>query len=137
MRIFKVFFIFAFSCGKVQDIDIRDYEKGVYFYNIKNYDSSIFYLKSFLRKVPRYKEFSEKIINAHILLAKSLEERREYQLAILVYNELLKYIKRTPNAEKFLDSVYYGMLVNYEKMRLKEQVEYYKKLLEKKSKNKK
>ncbi len=110
------------SCQKhIKDIDISEYKKAVYFYNSKNYDSSIYYLKNFLRKVPRYKEISDTIINAHFLLAKVLEEKKEYQTSILVYNELIKYIQRTYGYNsKRENEVYKKMAEIYEKMGLKE-----------------
>lgn len=110
------------SCQKnLKDIDILEYKKAIYFYNLKNYDSSIYYLKNFLRKVPRYKEISDTIINAHFLLAKVLEEKKEYEISILVYNELIKYIQKTYSYNSKLENeVYKKMAETYEKMGLKE-----------------
>ncbi len=117
-----IFFILLLSCqNNLKDIDISEYKKAIYFYNLKNYDSSIYYLKNFLRKVPRYKEISDTIINAHLLLAKALEEKKEYETTLLVYNELIKYIQKTYGYNSKLENeVYKKMAEIYEKMGLKE-----------------
>ena len=117
-----IFLILILSCqNNLKDIDISDYKKAVYFYKLKNYDSSIYYLRNFLRKVPRYKEISDTIINAHLLLSKILEEKKEYEIAILVYNELIKYIQKTYGYNSKLENeVYKKMSEIYEKMGLKE-----------------
>ncbi|MEO0224290.1 MAG: hypothetical protein ABIL76_04255, partial [candidate division WOR-3 bacterium] len=113
-----IFFILLLSCqNNLKDIDISEYKKAIYFYNLKNYDSSIYYLKNFLRKVPRYKEISDTIINAHLLLAKALEEKKEYETTLLVYNELIKYIQKTYGYNSKLENeVYKKMAEIYEKM---------------------
>lgn len=120
-----MFFILLLSCQKhLKDIDISEYKKAIYFYNLKNYDSTIYYLKNFLRKVPRYKEISDTIINAHLLLAKVLEEKKEYETTILVYNELIKYIQKTYGYNSKLENeVYKKMSETYEKMGLKERAD--------------
>jgi len=117
-----ILLLLLLSCQKnLKDIDILEYKKAIYFYNLKNYDSSIYYLKNFLRKVPRYKEISDTIINAHFLLAKVLEEKKEYEISILVYNELIKYIQKTYSYNSKLENeVYKKMAETYEKMGLKE-----------------
>jgi len=117
-----VLLILLLSCQKnLKDIDISEYKKAIYFYELKNYDSTIYYLKNFLRKVPRYKEISDTIINAHFLLAKALEEKKEYETTLFVYNELIKYIQKTYGYNSRLENeVYKKMTEIYEKMGLKE-----------------
>jgi|DewCreStandDraft_1066081.scaffolds.fasta_scaffold01765_9 TolA-binding protein len=117
-----VLLILLLSCQKnLKDIDISEYKKAIYFYKLKNYDSTIYYLKNFLRKVPRYKEISDTIINAHFLLAKALEEKKEYETTLFVYNELIKYIQKTYGYNSRLENeVYKKMTEIYEKMGLKE-----------------
>jgi len=117
-----VLLILLLSCQKnLKDIDISEYKKAIYFHKLKNYDSTIYYLKNFLRKVPRYKEISDTIINAHFLLAKALEEKKEYETTLFVYNELIKYIQKTYGYNSRLENeVYKKMTEIYEKMGLKE-----------------
>ncbi len=123
--------IILISCttSKVSDVDISHYKKGIHYYNIGNYDSAIYYLKSFLRKVPRYKEIGDTIIKAHLILAHSLENKNEHSIAILVYNELLKYVQRTYGRKsKQVAEIYLKMSNVYEKMGIEEQAVYYKRL---------
>jgi len=129
----KLIFLTLFlSCQKrLKDIDIFEYEKAIHFYNLKNYDSTIYYLKNFLRKVPRYKEISDTIINAHLLLAKALEEKKEYETSIIVYNELIKYIQKTYGYNSKLENEIYGkMAETYEKMGLKQRADEIRKKVE-------
>ncbi|MEO0159150.1 MAG: tetratricopeptide repeat protein [candidate division WOR-3 bacterium] len=126
-----VFVSIFISCSRVTDIDLLDYKKGIYYYNLQNYDSSIYYFKKFLRKVPRYKEIADTIINAHNFLAKSLENTGKYELAILVYNDLIKYLQKTYKDNSKFAYVYLEMAKIYEKMGLKEQAMNYRKLYEK------
>ncbi len=94
-----------------------------------NYDSAIYYLKNFLRKAPRYKEIGDTIIKAHLVLAQSLENKKEYDIAILVYNELLKYVQKTYGRKSNqIAEIYLRMSNSYEKMGIEEKAVYYKSL---------
>ncbi|MEO0202267.1 MAG: hypothetical protein ABIL37_00905 [candidate division WOR-3 bacterium] len=117
---FKNFFILVIiSCSNFSDIDLDDYKKGIHYYKLQNYDSSVYYLKNFLRKVPRYKKIADTIINAHILLAKSLENKEEYDLAILVYNDLIKYLQKTKKNDPRLEFIRLEISKIYEKKGVK------------------